>query len=378
MGKKNTIEEFIKDVYNLYGEEYSVIGKEYINNRTHIMMRHNTCGTEYPVTPYKILKAGKRCPACFGTPKKTTEKFKKEVFEKTNGQYEVLGEYITARIPILIKHLKCGNTWSVIPDSFLRRKNIDICLNCPQVQKIKTVNIKRPKIQKVKIVNIKIRKNKTYIFPVDVDHWRIKYAPIFTERVESLVGDEYTILGEYINANTPILMRHNKCGTEYPVTPNKFTHNRRCPKCNNPKGEKRCEEVFIYNNFIEISEFDYNNLLDKQNNKYYIPQKKFDGLVGLRNGLLSYDFFLPQYNLLIEYQGGQHEKFCKGFHKTIKDFERQVEHDRRKREYAKKNNIKLLEIWYYDFDKIEEILDGCLKELSLLDSSFHIKEGGKI
>lgn len=41
-------------------------------------------------------------------------------------------------------------------------------------------------------------------------------------------------------------------------------------------------------------------------------------------------------------------------------FKIQQEHDRRKREYAEKNNIKLLEIWYYD--NIEQIL---FKELSI-------------
>ena len=44
------------------------------------------------------------------------------------------------------------------------------------------------------------------------------------------------------------------------------------------------------------------------------------------------------------------------------DFERQLEHDRRKKEYAKQNNINLLEIWYYDIDNIEEIL---INELNL-------------
>ena len=33
-----------------------------------------------------------------------------------------------------------------------------------------------------------------------------------------------------------------------------------------------------------------------------------------------------------------------------------------KREYAKNHNIKLLEIWYWDYDNIEEILN---KELDL-------------
>lgn len=43
-------------------------------------------------------------------------------------------------------------------------------------------------------------------------------------------------------------------------------------------------------------------------------------------------------------------------HKSKKDFQRQQEHDRRKREYAIQNNINLLEIWYWDYDNIEKIL----------------------
>ena len=77
---------------------------------------------------------------------------------------------------------------------------------------------------------------------------------------------------------------------------------------------------------------------------------------------LSYDFYLPNLNLLLELQGEQHEYFIKGLHRTQRNFERQLEHDRRKREYAKQHNIKFLEIWYYDIDNIEEILT---KQLNL-------------
>lgn len=121
-----------------------------------------------------------------------------------------------------------------------------------------------------------------------------------------------------------------------------------CPKCNKSKGEKR-----IDNYFTQIGLTKY---------KDYIPQKEFEGLAGVGKRLLSYDFYLPEYNLLIEYQGEQHEKFIKGFHKSKKYFQKQVEHDKRKKEYANKHNINLLEIWYYDFDNIETILK---KELSL-------------
>lgn len=40
----------------------------------------------------------------------------------------------------------------------------------------------------------------------------------------------------------------------------------------------------------------------------------------------------------------------------------QIEHDKRKREYVKSHGYKFIEIWYYDFDNIEEILN---KELEV-------------
>ena len=80
-------------------------------------------------------------------------------------------------------------------------------------------------------------------------------------------------------------------------------------------------------------------------------------MIGVNGGLLSYDFYLPNHNIFIEYQGRQHGEYITGLHKTYKEFEIQQEHDKRKREYAKDNNIKLLEIWHHDFDNIEEILE---------------------
>jgi len=139
----------------------------------------------------------------------------------------------------------------------------------------------------------------------------------------------------------------------------------RCPDCQYSKGEEAISNYFIHKNFIKIDQDDFNKLIDenKCNNLYYIPQMKYSGLVGLKGGLLSYDFYIPRLNLLIEYHGGQHEKFTRGIHKTMKDFERQLEHDNRKCIYADKNNINLLVIWYWDFDRIEKILERELSKL---------------
>jgi len=138
-----------------------------------------------------------------------------------------------------------------------------------------------------------------------------------------------------------------------------------CPECSKSKGEKECKRILISKEFIEVKQGEYNDLSDSDliNNIYFIQQKEFDKLIGLGGKNLSYDFYLSQYNLLIEYQGIQHEKYIPGFHKSYDDFLKQLEHDRLKKEYALINNINLLEIWYYDFDNIEEILDRELNSL---------------
>lgn len=117
-----------------------------------------------------------------------------------------------------------------------------------------------------------------------------------------------------------------------------------CKKCRGSELEEKCKKI-----------------LNQYNTKYE-REKEFEKLIGEGNRPLRYDFYLPKKNILIECQGIQHQEYRKGFHETKKDFEKQLEHDRRKREYAKQHNIKLLEIWYYDMDNIEDIL---IEELNL-------------
>jgi hypothetical protein len=128
----------------------------------------------------------------------------------------------------------------------------------------------------------------------------------------------------------------------YYVWCNDFLNGVRCPDCQYSKGEERINNYLILNKISHES------------------QKTFDTLVGMSNGLLSYDFYLPEYNLLIEYQGEFHDG--NGNYYMKQNLEKQQEHDRRKKEYAQLNNIKLLEIWYYEFDQIEDILYEYLEQ----------------
>ena len=102
-----------------------------------------------------------------------------------------------------------------------------------------------------------------------------------------------------------------------------------------------------------------------KNNIEFTPQKTFSNLLGIGNKQLSYDFHIPSKNLLIEFQGRQHytpvDFSSKDMEQAEKNFEKQQEHDKRKREYAQQNNIDLLEITYLEEDKIEKILDKIFK-----------------
>jgi protein-arginine kinase activator protein McsA len=133
-----------------------------------------------------------------------------------------------------------------------------------------------------------------------------------------------------------------ECNYSYPSTINDRRNGCGCPRCNQSKGEKRINKWLGFNN-IE-----------------FIPQMEFEGLIGLGRGNLSYDFYLPNINLLIEYQGQFHDGSNGEYTKL--NLKNQQEHDRRKREYALKNNIDLLEIWYWDFNRVESILEMKLKE----------------
>jgi len=192
--RKKTTEEFKEEVHKMYKEEYRVLG-EYITAKDNIKMKHNKCGNVFNVMPTNFLR-GTKCPNCFGTPRKTTKKFKKEVYNLVKGEYEVLGEYTNSKTKVTMKHIKCGNIYEVLSTAFLYQG-----ARCPKCSAIIGGKKQRKTIEK------------------------------FKKEVKDLVGDEYTVLGEYINTDTKIKVKHTECGNEYEVTPNNFLKGKRCPKC---------------------------------------------------------------------------------------------------------------------------------------------------
>lgn len=90
----------------------------------------------------------------------------------------------------------------------------------------------------------------------------------------------------------------------------------------------------------------------------------------LKFGYYRFDFFLPQYNLLIEVDGAQHYKFSKIFHKKRQDFLKAQERDRRKNSYALSHNISLYRIPYFEIENIHTFQD-ILQDKFLVKDKWH-------
>lgn len=86
----------------------------------------------------------------------------------------------------------------------------------------------------------------------------------FCKEVYGLVGEEYTILGQYINAKTKIKIQHNKCHYIYDVTPDGFFKGRRCPQCNQDFAKSTDQ---FKNEVYQLVNDEYIVISDYKNNK---------------------------------------------------------------------------------------------------------------
>lgn len=244
----------------------------------------------------------------------THEQFVKDVQDKFGDVYNILEKYQGVNTKILVEH-RCedGNyyQWRISPSNLLHGKGL-----CPKCS------------------------------------GRDTGIEAFKRKVLNKYGDEYIVLGEYKNRSTKILLKHNtsSCHNEFLQTPHNLLYfNTGCPLCSPiSKGE----------NYIE------NNL-----QKNLIPYKKQYTFKDCKfKEVLRFDFAIfedkeeTKIKYLIEYQGNQHYKpqTFNGISKEKAEhvFEESIIKDQIKRDYCIKNNIQLLEIAYWNFDNINEILNN--------------------
>lgn len=162
--------------------------------------------------------------------------------------------------------------------------------------------------------------------------------------IESYNNNKLLNPEDYVNATEKnLVILCGSCGRTYTTSFDAYTakdkQKIKCISCSYKESKGECC----------IREFlDANNILFEQ-------EKTFDDCKDIK--CLPFDFYLPEYNLIIEFDG-QHHFYEVGFgnHELTK------KHDNIKNEYCKLHDISLLRIPYWKGNNIEEILT---KQLNL-------------
>ena len=154
------------------------------------------------------------------------------------------------------------------------------------------------------------------------------------EKVKN-INSNFRLLDEYKGVKERYHIQCIKCGYIWESNINTCSF---CPHCENYyKGEHTLETIFIDNNI-----------------KYEF-QKRFENCKDQR--CLPFDFYLPDHDICIEYQGLEHYQ-SNDYFGGEEAFVIRQKHDQIKRDYCKDNGITLIEIPYtYDTrEKIEDFL----------------------
>lgn len=161
---------------------------------------------------------------------------------------------------------------------------------------------------------------------------------IFLKQLHDKYGNKFEVLNTYIKATENIKIRCTQCNFIRDIKPNALLLSGYCPKCDKKasKGEKIIQQYLDSNN------------ISYETQVYF----KEWGI-----GVHYFDFFIPQYNLLIEYNGIQHYQYTPHFHKDNDDFITRKNKDNIKKETALKNSYNYISISYKCYQELESILN---------------------
>ncbi len=274
--RRKTNEEFIKEVYDLVGDEYEFL-EDYINSQTKIKCRHNECRHEYHVKPANFL-SGRRCPECFGIKKLTYQDINKVIHDKLGVGWSII-EYGRGEHGVFVT-LKDGQGY--LYDNVLLS------------------NIKADRIpDKINTLNI----------------FTISNIKTWCE----LNNEPFILVSEtYKGKDEKMQWKCKQCKHIFERSWNEIhSHGFGCNKCSDG---------------LSYSEKFMRELLN-QLNQYYIPE-----YTPKWSDQKRYDVYLPDRNIIIEVNGIQH--YGAGFEylggRSLKE---EVENDKNKERLAIKNGI---------------------------------------
>lgn len=163
----------------------------------------------------------------------------------------------------------------------------------------------------------------------------------FYSKLEAQKNPDVIVIGEYTGRGEKIACICKKCGIEFSLRPDHILRGIGCGKCTLSIGERKIEES------LNVSGI------------RFIPQHVFDDCK-LSWKPMPFDFFLPDLNTVVEFDGEQHFRAVDHFGGQ-EEFERLQKRDRFKTDYCKRNNINLIRIPYTEINNIEQYIEPLAK-----------------
>lgn len=362
--KRLTTEEFIKRAINIHGDRYGYSKVVYINARTKVCIICNKCHKEFWQLPSSHL-SGKGC-------KCNHQLLKEDILNRFHEVHHEDYDYSDSDIEGVTKKIKikcnrCGNVFYQTPDSHIRG------CGCPKCSKTNIVKYDPKTLQKE-----------------------------FETKAQQVHGLKYSY-GQYIKSSEKIEIKCNECGHAFYQTPSNHLSGKGCPNCKRKKlsviksltlTDFINKSNSVHNNYYDYSESEYinnytlikvicpihgefwqlphNHMNGKGCPKCNFKKLESDVLKFLENNNIKYesqksfewlkykskmflDFYLPEYNIAIECQGGQHFKSVEWFGGE-KDFQKRQFRDNLKFELCKEHKIKIL--YYSNIEKYDNFLNN--------------------
>jgi len=177
---------------------------------------------------------------------------------RTWSMCKVMNPYVGIHQPVTIKHIPCGNVFTVMAFAFLDNKTRCSCVVKNMLHKYAAGVIR--KVNGFEVMDftdirnectIKCKKCGNVMHFNRMAHFLVKpYCTVcspehyigstesFKFQIKSLTGDDYTPVSEYQKTFKPVQIRHNTCGRVFSSSPHKFEYGQRCPYCNKPIKQK--------------------------------------------------------------------------------------------------------------------------------------------
>lgn len=285
-----------------HGDRYDYSLSNYFKSNLKIIIICKLHG-KFLMRPNNHLN-GQGCPSCGGKDEITLEEIQKRNFDRYGDKYTLLDKiYSNSGIPLTFR---CNKHGVIFKTNIYKHIKHYGCKKC---------------------------------FREHIDNNTADNVHSFLERAKVLHHNKYDYgMVLYKGNKIPVNIICPKHGSFY-QRPDAHIHGVGCPTCSSSKGELK-----IY---------------------HFLKNKKINFIqeFRLKNYGYRYDFYLPEYNLFIEYHGEQHYKPIKFFGGDV-GLKNRIKHDKIKRHLVR--NILQKEILTIPYTKFNKIIDILKNKLNIL------------